>query len=536
VDYAYTDAQTGGTINGRNEDIDNITEVGGYLYSTTRVTSKLDLVAALRVDKHSALTDLNWSPRAAVVFKPNDDQAIRFSYNRAFSTPSNNNLYLDIVAGQIPIIPGLVSYKVRALGVPDAGFAFRGYCGAGGVDNLCMRTPYPASIFPGTPTTAFPAQAAPLWPIASGLVAQGLLRPGALPPTLAPFAGDIAAVLVGTPTPTPTQVKTQLRRLDPSAGIFNNVDSTAVADIPDLKPTISNVFELGYKATIAQKLRIEIAGWKERRENFVGPLLVESPNVFLDLATTGNYLGTTFAPALVQRLVTKYGMSVQQASAIAAGITPTIAGGMAGLSGSRTAPGVPLGTVVPNDTTLTAAPDVFLTYRNFGEVDLLGLDLSVTYLIGNHWSLAGAYSHVNKDFFTRDEVGTEDGKPAPTDIALNAPRNKGALSVQYAAGRDGLAAELRGRYVAGFPINSGVYVTPLNEDGTRDKINCRIQATVDTQEDCGYAVFDATGSYRFKGGFLVSLSISNIFNRSYQTFAGLPYLGRLVQTRLSYTF
>jgi len=107
LDYAYTDARTGGTINGRNEDIDNIEEVGGYLYSQTRLSPKLDLIAALRADKHSALDDINWSPRAAVVFKPNDDQALRFTYNRAFSTPSNNNLFLDIVAGSIPLGGGL---------------------------------------------------------------------------------------------------------------------------------------------------------------------------------------------------------------------------------------------------------------------------------------------------------------------------------------------------------------------------------------------------------------------------------------------
>jgi len=515
ADYAYTDARTGGTINGRNEDNDNISEIGGYAYGQYRLSPKLDLIGAIRADKHSALADVNWSPRGAVVFKPSESHAFRFTYNRAFSTPSNNNLFLDIVAGRIPLGGG-TEYKIRALGVPETGFSFRGYCGAGGVDNLCMRTPF---NLPGLPSGAFPAQAAPLWPVAAGAVALGL--PAALPPTLAPFAADIVAALIGTPTPTPTQVTTALRALDPTAGVFNAVPTSAVADIPDLKPTISNVFELGYKGTFGNRFRFEAAGWREKRDNFVGPLIVESPNVFLDLATTGQYLASTFAPALVARLAPKVGL--QQAQAIAAAVTPTVAGAMAGLSGSKTATGVPLGTVVPNSP-LTESADMFLTYRNFGSVTLWGLDLSATYLIGDQWSVAAAYSHVNKDFFTRNEVN------GPTDVALNAPKNKGALAVQYAQGMTGFAAELRGRFVAGFPVNSGVYTTPL-ETGT-----CEADFTCGRANINDYKLVDATASYRFTWGLMVSLSAQNMFNENYQTFAGLPYLGRTILSRISYTF
>ena len=510
LDYAYTDARTGGTINGRNEDIDNIEEVGGYLYSQTRLSPKLDLIAALRADKHSALDDINWSPRAAVVFKPNDDQALRFTYNRAFSTPSNNNLYLDIVAGGLP-----TGSKVRALGVPGDGFTFRGYCGAGGFDDLCMRSP-----FPTVNTQAYPTQAAPFWPFAvGGLVATVAKNPALIPPALAPYLPEILTVLANTRAPTPQEVRTQLRRLDPTTKLFNDVLPDEVADINQLKPTISNVLELGYKGTFSQKFRVELSGWFERRENFVGPLIVESPNVFLDLATTGSYLGANYAPALVQTLMAKYGpagMTVAQAVAIATGATQAVTAGMAGLSGNATLPGVPLGTVVP-DSPLTQNSDVFLTYRNFGSVELWGSDISATYLIGDRWSMAGAYSYVNKDYFTAEEAG------GPTDVALNAPQHKGALSVQYAQGVNGFAAEARGRFVAGFPVNSGVYTTTLLPDGTREDIN-------------DYSTLDLTASYRFRWGLMASASIQNLFNTNYQTFAGLPYLGRLVMTRLTYTF
>jgi iron complex outermembrane receptor protein len=497
IDYAYTDARTGGTINGRNEDDDNITEVGGYIYSQTRLSPKLDLIAALRADKHSALEDLNWSPRAAIVFKPTEDQALRFTYNRAFSTPSNNNLFLDIVAASIPLGGGL-KYDVRALGVPGGGFSFRNYCGTGGVDDLCMRTPFPV---PGLSGVAFPVQASTMWKVGIAAVSPALIQAG--------VPAQILQIL-GAAQPTATQVGTQLRRLDPTRGVFDNVTSASVADIPDLKPTISNVLEAGYKGTFGQKFRFEAAGWFEKRENFVGPLLVESPNVFFDAASTGSYIAQVLGQA---------GVPPQQIAALAPLLTCVLAGPkVAGC----TQPGVPLGTVVPNSD-LTQNADMFLTYRNFGAVDLWGVDLSATYLIGNEWSVAGAYSHVNKDFFTAQEV------EGPTDVALNAPMNKGALSVQYAKGLNGFAGEVRGRFVQGFPVNSGVYTTPTVS-------GCTDAATCEREDINDYNVVDVTASYRFKWGLMASASIQNLFNKNYQTFAGLPYLGRLVMTRLTYTF
>jgi len=41
-----------------------------------------------------------FSPRAALVFMPAENHNFRVTYNRAFSTPSSNNLFLDIVAAQ----------------------------------------------------------------------------------------------------------------------------------------------------------------------------------------------------------------------------------------------------------------------------------------------------------------------------------------------------------------------------------------------------------------------------------------------------
>jgi outer membrane receptor for ferrienterochelin and colicins len=510
LDFSATEPRTEGTINGRNEDDDKISEIGGYVHSMTRLGPRVDLVGALRLDKHNRLDDARFSPRVALVFKPGEDQSLRVSFNQSFSTPSTNNLFLDIVAGTLP---APFSMNIRAYGVPEGGFQYRGYCGQGGVGNLCMRTQ-----FPGGPADAVPALAAPMWAYPRAVALQLVLPQ--LPEALRPA---VQGVLMAVPGPTPAQVGTRLRRWERTtanpAGIqWVDVTDDVVADIEPIKPTLSRVYEVGYKGIFSDKVRVSTSLWFERRKDFVGPLIVESPNVFLDPATTLGYLQATFQPALAQQLQ-QAGMPQAQAQATAAQVTLTISGVMTGVGGGNPLlgqAGVPVGTVVPNHF-LASDASIFFTYRNFGQVDLWGSDISFDYLFTDRWSVSGAYSFVNKDFFTAEEA---DG---PTDVALNAPRNKGAFAVRYAEGINGLATELRGRYVEGFPVNSGDYQTALLPDGTREKIN-------------DYTLVDGTVSYRFRGGLLASLTVQNVFNKQYQTLVGLPYLGRMVLTRLTYTF
>lgn len=490
ADYIYTDARTGGTINGSNESDDNIKEVGGYVHSVTHLSSKLDFVGALRIDKHSRLDDAVLSPRAALVYKPKENQSFRVTFNRAFSTPTNNNLFLDIVAGRLPP-SGTKLYDVRALGVPSSGFTFRGDAAcAPGIGSLCMRTPFnPAA-------GAIPARAAPLWAAAVQAVSASV-------------GPQLTALMLSAP-PTSTQVGTQLRLLNPTTAQFVDIDPTQVADIAALKPTISHQIEVGYKALIGGRFQISVDAWHERKRNFTGPLIVESPSVFLDRTTTIAYLTALFTQA-----------GVPNAAATAA----QVGTGMAGLSAATSAAttGIPLGTVVPTNTPLTARPDIFLTYRNFGKVSLWGADLAMDMVFGKHFSLAGGYSFVNKDFFPKAELGN-----APTDIALNASKSKGSVTMAWRDDPNGWSVEGRLRAVKGFPINSGVYVSAPDPSNPGKLL-----------PSDSYGVVDVQGTWRPSFGarnLLVSASLQNIANKHYATFVGVPNLGRLFLTKLTYTF
>jgi iron complex outermembrane receptor protein len=110
------------------------------------------------------------------------------------------------------------------------------------------------------------------------------------------------------------------------------------------------VFEVGYNGIINDRFRLSGALWYEKKENFVGPLIVESPNVFLDPATTGAFFaGSAAWQALAQQLIPVIGAAAFQQ------LTTQVVTGMVS---------VPLATVVP-DSPLTYG-GLFLTYRNFG--------------------------------------------------------------------------------------------------------------------------------------------------------------------------
>jgi len=463
ADYQKTDPRTGGTINGRNEENDQVTEVGGYLHTVTRLTDQVQFLAAARMDHNDRVDGNVFSPRVALVVKPAVDQTLRLTFNRAFSNPSNFNLFLDLPSGTIPLGP-LGSYRVVALGVPKEGFHFKRDCNG----TLCMRTPLAA--VPGTaatPADYIEADATLRWRSAAEIVIAQ--NPG-------------AAFLRALPAPNKSSVGTLLKILDPTTKAFNTVNAADVHDIEGLKPSLVNALEAGYKGVLGGRMQLSVDLWHENRRNFVGPSLVETPNVFIDSASAARYLSNFPLPT---------------------GAAQAVAGGL---------PKVPLGTVTPDHPlTNSPGPDIIVTYRNYGKLDVTGADLAGEVLLDRGYSVAANYSWVNKDIFSKTEVG------GISDVTLNAPANKGTIALRYNNNTpQPYGWELRGRYVAGFPVASGVYV-----------------GTVET-----YALLDANVAMRVPGSKDLTFSImgQNLLDKKHQEFVGVPALGRFIMTQLRYSF
>lgn len=458
ADFIRTVPRTEGTITGRYENDDEITEIGGYVQSETRLTERLDFVAAARLDHHSRVKDEVFSPRAGLVAKVADGHNVRLTYNRAFSQPTSNNLFLDLRSARDF---GGLPYDVRVTGVPEEGFHF----GRDVNGRPLMRSPFTPPAF-GGPSQLLPLDVTPFW----GVVRQILQSRG-------------IHAIDSIPAPTAAQVGSTMRSLNPTTRAFDRVND--VADVEALKPQTTNSLEAGYKGFFANRARVSIDVYYSHIEDFLSPILVATPNVFLDTGSLADYLDD-----YMDRLT-----------------AVTLAAAIGGVDGSAQYTGIPLATVTPVNT-VGDPYDIFLTYRNFGKVDLWGTDLGVTLIASDQLSFTGTYSFVDRNFF-RNLDGI-------ADLSLNAPKHKGSLAANYRNDRTGFAAELRGRYVDAFPVTSGVYIGPI----------------------AAYRLVDASVAYRlpFSRSTEVSLSATNLLDDRHREFIGAPEMGRLALLRVRRTF
>ncbi len=509
-DYIGTNPRTGGTINGRNEDIDDVTEYGGYIHSVTRFTPKWDLVAALRFDKHSEVDDQLISPRASIVYKPSDKQNLRFTYNRAYSTPANFSYFLDLPQARIPIT-ATTSYGIRALGVPAAGFMYPKNSTTG-VGGLYMRSPFPVvAAVPTNPPAVLPqvridAHAGQMYRtlVAGNQTAfLAALAGGGVSAANAPL---VFGALLGATNPTPAQIATILRLFNPAgvgtpAGPFATVMTPAqLLDIGPLKSQFNSTYELGYKGILADRWRVAVNGWVEQKENFTTPAASVTPNAFMDPTTLGAYIGGILAA--------QAGLGRVPAAAVAplaTALTTSLAQ-------------VPVGTImletpgISPDLGLTNLSDLVFTYRNVDElITLYGADMAIDYDATDRITLMGTAGWIGKTEFANIPSGVG-------PLRINAPQQKGTLAMRYRDEGRGLSGEVRGRYTSAFKVNSGVYVgdVPVN------------------------ALLDASVTYRPSGAIgrnlTLSLSATNLLNDKVPTFIGVPAVGRLILSRMQYSF
>jgi outer membrane receptor for ferrienterochelin and colicins len=466
IDVQRTDPRTNGTIHGRFEDQDDSDEFGAYLISDTRLTPQLRLSLTGRFDYHSRVEDNVISPRAALSFNPWRDHYFRASYNRAFGTPLNSQLFLDLFAGRVGALP----FEIRAIG-GYPGYNFVRDCGG-----ICVRSPFAPDV-----SALMPLNAQPFWAVATNIVYQST-------------GGQVD--IRGIPAPTAQQVPAVLRLLNPhpTGAFFQTVDPANLQDMRPLAPSISNTYEVGYKGVLGGRALLTVDVWHQQRNNFVSAALVETPNMFFRTDALAVYLGNF--------------MSAAQAGQLAAVI--------GGVDGNPAATGIPLGTAAL-DHEFTNDPNIYVTYRNYGDVSLWGTDLGLEAhlpledMLPGQFTLSGTYS-----WLSDDELRTVGFFGQPVDVLLNSPATKGSVGLRWNHAQSGIALNSLVRFTAGFPMNSGVYVGEVE----------------------GNTVADVSASWRMRQlpGAMLTVQAQNIFDNRHQHFIGAPEIGRLITTRLMYTF
>ena len=467
LDYRKTKPESEGTIYGRYEDEDEITEFGVYSQAELRLNDEWKAVGALRFDDTSVLEDPVWSPRAALVFTPVTQQSFRLTYNRSFSTPTSLNMFLDINGGRAPATLGALGYLSRATGSGEKGLSFQD------ADGMFrgMRSP-----FSGAPNQIQQVTAQNLWSNAVNLLVANQVIPAQLAPVWRSFNASQVGINVFDPL-NPTDIKA--------------IDQVTVSDVSRMKAGTTNTFEIGYQGVIGNRVALAMDAWFSKRENFTSPLTLWTPLLLLD--------GTQLAGMLIAN-----GVPQAQAGAIAQNIGPA-----------------PLGVISSPDIE-TLGADLITTYVNYGELDLWGADVSVTAFLSDEWSLGASGSLVSDDHFKPLLNGVEQL------VALNAPDQKGTVTLGYRSRENGVVSEARARFTSSFPANSADFI------GTR----C-IGGTGDLVEDCVEAatIVDLTLGYRIPNtGAIAQLSVSNLFDTGYRNFVGVPTIGRMALVQLKYVF
>jgi outer membrane receptor for ferrienterochelin and colicins len=483
ADYIRTMPNTEGTINGRNEDDDDYQEFGSYLQATGRLSNMFDVIGAIRYDKHSHLDDPVWSPRAALVFHPTEEHSFRASYNKAFSTPTSLNLFLDIDAGPLGAL-GAFGYRAHAFAPGQNGITFRDGSGALGVS-----TPFAPAGGAGNPSVRQPITNTNIYNLqVSALIAASAARGTPLP------ANVIAALrgLALSPTTAPALQAIPLNALDPIANVRTTFDAAAFQDIPGIEESTTSTFEVGYKGILGERFLLAADAWWSKNKNFTSPLITVSPLILLRPEQLGPFVAQGLA-----------GLGVPAATAA------QIAANLVQLPGG----------VISSPDAQGAVPELLVSYVNYGEVDISGFDFSATALLSDTWQVGATFSLVNEDHFEIPLRGDTQF------VALNAPKKKGSAHVTYRNLTKGINGEVRVRYTDEFPANSAGYVglsCVTNDPATG---NC-----VDS-----YSLVDITAGYRLPiQGATIQLNIQNLFDEKYQSFVGTPEIGRMAILRLKY--
>jgi len=387
---------------------------------------------------------------------------------------------------------------------PKEGWQFNRTCDATINAGICMRSPFVAGG-PGTPLTSAAANAFP------GFVSQLQAIATSLPDATFGGAAQKAGFLglLGQMMP----ILSQLRPTPANVGSVLRLGSTVVAatsvkDALPLTPSFNNTWEVGYKSIINDRIRVAVDAWYQLRGDVGAPIGQLNPLVFYDPATLGGYLGAQIGAALAAQGVPA-ATAGATASQAAAALTPVMAA-------------LPQGSLALTNAKLAADQSIIATYTSgVGTIDVRGVDIAVDFQVDDKWMLAASYS--KQDKIVWNEIGG-----AANPLMSNSPKDRATGTVRYNDEANGFGFETGVRYMDTFPVNSGLLnsLVPNPNGGAT-------YPAVPTQ-----ALFDISANWRLPIQQKVtwSLSIQNINDQRVPTFTGTAPIGRLMMTRLQYTF
>lgn len=481
IDFRNALSDTQNHVYGRFEDDDDYVILGGYAQGKFKIGKKFDMFLAGRYDGYNFTDEKTFSPRAALVYKLNENHNFRISYNRAANPIPASDIYFDLPIQRVP-------------GVLD-------------VWNMGGKNPYTFGanpqidwLIPGVPNTnfkdGFPLSAAYSF-VNNSVIAQ-LVALGSQDPNLAPIVPVI---------------KTLLEQNTPGGfSPVSSFDEGGNALLPQDGKTVliskMSALEFGYKGLLWDKLAVGFDIY-HLRSTAGGGFTQVSPIVNIeDLPNNlGNSVQSKIQPLLEQVLINEVNYSQPVAQAIAAQVGETLngaynAGGQGFLDGLSSA-GLPFHGVVPTEQApisntpklmygyITRDPDKISTNWGFeAHSKYYFSDLLTTYL--------------NYTWFSRSS-----GEPGD----LNFPQNKIRWGMSYQPEK-GMVGSLSYQWNQAYKSNQTTFPG-------------RIEAL---------SVFDVMAGYNFNSGLKIHVSVVNALNNKFRALPGMPQIGRTATLRLLYDF
>lgn len=479
MDFRTAGANTENHVYGRNEEDDNYRIFGGYVQTKLKFGTKLDLFLAGRYDTYNFTDEKTFSPRAAFVYKPNQFNSIRLSFNQAANPIPASDIYFDLPIQTTPV------FNVWNMG---------------GINPQTFNNPMITWLVPGVPDTPFEAgfPLAAAYAAVTGDVIAGIEALGQQDPNLEP----LVPLLV------------QLLQNDAPAGFSSGIASTDLGG-NELLPISSetqlisqlSAYELGYKGLFGEKLALGFDVYYFRK-TAAGGFSQVSPIITMTSlpGDLGGGVQTTFQPQIEAALI-QNGFDEPTAAATAAQIAGLLNGAYTeagqGFLDALAGAGLPFHGIVESDQVPDSGfPQLAFGYPTRdpdGVSDDWGFEVHAKYYFSDKLT-----SFANYTWFNRPT-----GEPGD----LNFPQNKVRTGVSYGA-ETGWKGALSYQWDQAYTSNNSTFPGEIDAK----------------------SLFDASVGYGLTNGLSLEVSGTNIFNNEFRALPGFPKIGRRIIGKVTYNF
>ena len=488
--------ETEGTINGKNEDIDDFDNIGAYFSYEKKWDNGVKFVGTGRMDSNNYLkdigTDFVFAPKLALVWSPEDVRGtFRLTYGENIDLPGNFTKNLDIAVlgtnlvygangldftspalGGLPFQP---DFQAKAMGSTTTGWTYNrdangnhtyrtNWSPAWGA-NPALPAPYYGADVNTNYSLNDPVVNGAMWGIFAPVIGGGFLQSANGQALLAGYGaavgagyaaatGDVAGAaaygagqaglaandfltLMGTAIPTIGNLV-----LD---GSLNLVDpNVEYGDYDVIKETTWAQTEFGYKGQVTDNMTLAVDVYQMNISDYVSNLQQISGFTIM-AADGGSYVAalltgmagnanlTAFVNALDSNGV--FGGADELATAIASGVAQ-----------------LPTGSIAPEQSPYGA--NIVVGYKQLTEdLQLNGMEATLNYFPSNDWNF-----YMNMSTLSKSTIDAADQNGRITTVNMNTPKFKMGAGMQYAGEgvSYGMSLRYQDSYFAdGFASTSG---------------------------------------------------------------------------------